>query len=228
MLKVCFVFLLFLTISCTRKLETTSTSIIIQAPKKWNKSASSLNAFPDNRKICYGVNVTAADLIDAPANSCEPDRGIMAGYVEAGVPLEVEVPKGAGRRIEVLAFVFPEGINDPCPQMRNTFTDVDMARLYTIGVAEGVELKDSEQQVNIQANFPDQANHWAADKAIPGSCYVAMPDPVNGVTPSNPAPPGSRIISGGGVASSASFKLKSKIGQAVQNKNAQSSNFKIK
>src|SRR5262245_57367198 len=90
-------------LGCTRAVKK-ETSVVRIDTKKISKTNGALGAAPAGYKICYGVNVTAADIAAAP-RSCGAPLGRFAGFVESGAELAVEVPPGSGRTVDVYAFL---------------------------------------------------------------------------------------------------------------------------
>src|SRR5690606_27352661 len=106
-------------LGCQRQASQTST-ITIRVPKAANMSrksggVGSMAALPSDRKSCYAVSVTGPGITMSPSHICAPPTGLRAGFVEPGAMIEMQVPKGKDRKIELFAFLQSPGQDLPCP-----------------------------------------------------------------------------------------------------------------
>lgn len=178
-------------------------------------SATGDSSWPLDRKICFGVSIDAADI---PSNSaeCSPQTGIVAGFVEAGGTLEVEVPRGSARRIDLYAYL--QDLASPCPKMPSKLDGEMSLQTYRVAVIERIDLLDTEQVVNMKAVFPGRSQHLAQQLNYPASC---LPRPRR----SNP---GFLISSGAQVATGGNFELRGRIGKPLHRPSSMSGgNFRL-
>ncbi len=160
---------------CDRGAKKDSSSIVIQAPNAGNPytktgGVGALAAMPTDRKVCYGVNVTAPDIAVTAPNECSFRAGLLAGFVEPGATVELSVPKGSGRKVELYAFLQAVGENLPCPVLGPTLPADKLVSTYLVGVAEGINLQGDQVSVSIHASFPGLSQNIAQTLTFPSSC----------------------------------------------------------
>jgi len=195
-------------LGCSRQVEQGGRSVITirvpSAKNTFNKSGGvgAMSAMPSDRKACYGINVTGPG-IQGPSNMCHPSAGIMAGFVEPGVEVSVEVPKGPNRTIELVAYLQNTGDNLPCPGYSPNMPPARLAATYKVGSAV-TDVTGPTTEVTITADFPGLANTVASQLSLPASCTVAA-------TPTNNTP-GFDVLSGGGFANAGTINLSARIG----------------
>ena len=59
---------------------------------------------PTDRKICFAVSISGPGIEKFAFIQCLPEFSITAGFVELENLIDVLVPKGDGRRIELFIF----------------------------------------------------------------------------------------------------------------------------
>ncbi len=196
----CFV---LLGLSCTKKpdLNGGSTVITLQLPAKDGSSkalgkggVSAFSAIPVNRKACFGVNVLADDIVALPENSCNPKVGIVAGFIESGGTISLEVPRGERRTFDLYLYLAPEGDVSPCPPMPLRFSTAQLKNLYYIGTSGPVSLTKLVEEINIVASFPGLEQTFAAVNSYPASC-TTFPQ----VQPGFSVIPDRRVVTGGNI-----------------------------
>ncbi len=197
------IFLLFFSLSCTKKpnVNEGSTVISLKLPGKDGSSkaagkggVSAFAALPASRKACFGVNVLANDIVGLPANTCNPKVGIVAGFIESGGTISLEVPRGEGRTFDLYLYLAPEGDVGPCPAMPQRFSTAQLKNLYYIGTSGPVALTKLVEEINIVADFPGLTQTLAAVNSYPASC-TTFPQ----VQPGFSVIPDRRVVTGGGI-----------------------------
>ncbi len=151
--------------------EASSTSVTILAPGNLDIVGVQSLAMPADRKICYGVNVVAADIPIEQSGSCHPPLHLKAGFVESGQALFLAVPTGTNRTFELYAHIISK--SSECPSWDATFQDAqdNFFQTYLIGKTVGVNLSSAEQTVNIEYEFPGDGASLASQSA--GACGTA-------------------------------------------------------
>lgn len=194
-------------VSCTKKKPEGSSVIALHVPSvgSANTKEGSFAAIPEGRKACFGVSITAADILGTPATTCSPKTGIVAGFVESGGTVQVEVPKGEGRTFELYMYLAPDGDTNPCPEMGKVFSAAQLAGLYFMGSASGVAINNPVEDVTITATFPGVAQTLATAQAYPANC-VATTAPSGGRT-------GLWLSSAAGAATGGGMKLLAHVGE---------------
>lgn len=164
-------FLLILIAGCGRKVSNLST-ISIHAPDSANSSGKvgAMAAMPVNRKACYGISVTGPGISGHEASACSPQTGVVAGFIEGGGLIEAQVERGTGRDIKLFVFLQNVGEDLPCPSMGATFLGTQLAQIFLVGNATGIELSQDVQTITIEANFPGETQNIAVTSGMSPSC----------------------------------------------------------
>ncbi len=161
---------------------------------------------PADRKACYGVNITGPG-INANSNSCGPTSGILAGFVEPGANIEVSLPRGTDRKIELYAFLQQVGQNNPCPGLGGNLPASQLINTYLIGSANNVDAVGDVTVVEITATLPGTTHHLAQDLSLPVTCTA-------GAQQNNL--PGFHVSNGHGVVTGGTYKIIGGVGRPVQ------------
>ncbi len=223
-MRLCFKFISllclgFLISSCNRpQAEDDERSVIsIQAPQS---KIGSLSVIPSTRKACFGVNISAADIEAPKKKECSPGLSLFAGFVEAGANLELEVPRGSGRKIDLYLYLQKSGENNPCPQMSTYFSQSDLGQLYFLGSTENISLTKSVETVTITANFPGESQNLFQQLSLPASCVTSTSPSSNNS--------GARIFVGSGVSVGSGMKLYGRVGSTYHVQELTGSGIKLK
>lgn len=157
-------------------------SIVISAPRGL---ASSL---PAGRKACYGVSVRGPGIESRSGNSCSPPTGVISGFVAAGEPMALEIPKGEARVFELILFLMPYGDNGACPTFSPAFANSQLSSFYLVG-SVSVDIVLDATDIKITTSFPGLAANIAYQTNMSSTCKAyARPE----------MPPSPYSISGGG------------------------------
>jgi len=144
-----------------------------------HKIGASNTSLPASRKVCYAVNITASDIPPKSA-PCTPALGVFAGFIQEGGTIELEVPRGSGRQIDLYMYLLPQNNNGPCPQSTNSFAGLDLASLFLVGTQQNLDLSQDTQTVTIDVQFPGLTQHIGQQMNLPSSC-VAQERTINKV-----------------------------------------------
>lgn len=193
-MKACFVvaaLLLGLTlfVSCSRKNTAAKSSVLLRLPSGVAGSAKvgALATFPENRKICWAVNVTGPD-IPMRSEPCFAPLGVYAGYVEPGSQISLSVSKGLNRRVDVFAYLLNAGDQSICPNLDSTLNSINLNEVYRVGSAF-TELTLDEQQVELGVAYPGESGSIQNIFGLPASCSPVEPNPINPITGDPQIPP---------------------------------------
>ncbi len=140
---------------------------------------SPLAVLPTDRKLCYGVSISGPGIDKTAASQCSPELSATAGFVEAGGLIEVVIPKGEGRRIELYLFAQKAGENNPCPQMGSVLPATRLKQVYFLGKVEGLSLVKDTEEVEIPITFSGIEQNIAQTLALPSSCLANQDPAVN-------------------------------------------------
>lgn len=204
-------FILVICLGCQRDIAKSGSTLTIQAPQALNSMNKSggvgaLAAMPTNRKACYGVNVSGPGIFSHQTDSCSLMVGMMAGFIEPGEMIELKVPKGEGRRVELYAYLQDPGQNLPCPEFTKSLTPMQVTHIFQVGLATGVNNSGEKTEVEIVASFPGVTNYLAQQLAMPATCSSGVVVNVNR--------PGFQVSSGQRVATGGTVKLIGRLGRA--------------
>lgn len=196
-LRILLLFILLLALGCSRKPDSGMALVSIMAPTNLNPTKAALNqkdklikakknqkqnqkqnqltslaALPTDRKLCYGVSISGPGIDKTAASQCSPELSATAGFVEAGELMEVLIPKGEGRRIELFLFAQKVGENNPCPQMGSVLPPTRLKQVYLLGKVEGLRLLKDTEEVEIPVAFSGIEQNIAQSLALPPSCLT--------------------------------------------------------
>lgn len=181
-------------------------------------------AIPDHLKACYAVNVTAADLPTA-VDVCSPATGVVAGFAPANTNLEVIVPQGFSRKIELLMYLYPKTSTEPCPSITAKVNSAILNSVYVVGTVPSVNFLNAEETISIEVNFPGLSQHIAQQFSLPANCAT-------GATPVGETLKGFYHSSAQGSAddgaSPATIHLKARIGSSAPAIKASNANYILK
>ena len=150
------------TASCTRKAKGPGSLLRIQAPTGQGK-VGSMAAAPAGLKKCYAVNVTGTGIAPT-ARSCGSSLGAFAGFVEAGGTLELNVPVGTGRTVDLYLYLAPDS-SVGCPQLTAACTATLSCNTYKVATATGVDTSQTETTVEMTVDFLGLSNNAVAQEA---------------------------------------------------------------
>lgn len=183
-----FVFIIFVA-GCTRATKPNLSKLSIQTPRdafsSEKGSLQTMGTFPSGRKACYAVNITAGDIPAVTSASCSFPMGLTAGFVEEGQTIQLEVPRGENRKIELYAFLYPTGDNSSCPEFVKTLTPQQMASTYRVAVTGNVSMVEPEVTVEMQMDFPGVAQNISQQLGLPAGCATPQVNRLNGFTVSS-------------------------------------------
>lgn len=198
------IFLSILMFGCSRPLTGDLSKISIQLPSEQHLGkVGALSALPANRKACFGINVTGQGIPSDAANSCSPNTGVLAGFVEPGQVIEAKVPKGPSRTIRLYVFLQEVGQNIACPTFAKTLTPTQLLNTYLVGTKENIDLEAPEVTVSITMSFPGLSQNLAQQMSLPNTCTSGS---------SQTSLLGFGVTTSAGSSAGTGVKLKAKIG----------------
>lgn len=103
-----------------------------------------------------------------------PAFGALAGFVESGGLLDLTVPRGTNRQIELYLFLMNAGDNGACPGL-GKFTSSYFSNIYKVASLSNVTLSKSVEVVEIDAVFPGETQNLAVQMSIPATCTAGAP-----------------------------------------------------
>lgn len=141
-------FLIFLT-GCDR-MKMSGNRLAFKAP---DQAALGLPEIGADKKFCFGVNVTAADIVGRAASACAPKWGqATEQLVDSGQDIVTSATSGKGRDIELYAYL--TDASGACPSGSEAWaaSAAALGRLYKVGVVTGVEISGEETVVSMPIN----------------------------------------------------------------------------
>lgn len=119
---------------------------------------------------CYAINVTASDLPAGSTGSCSIPTGIFSGFVAAGGTLQLDVPRGSARKLEVL-FYKRLNANAKCPTFdANSFNSMDPASVVRVGKVDSFETKSDSVTVDVYLTVPGDAESLISQYKLAAAC----------------------------------------------------------
>jgi len=144
----------------------TESTISIVTPASMGKMGS----LPSDRKVCYGANIKGPGIDSSADNSCAIPAGVLSKFVEPGATLEVSVPKGSDREVELFAYLQPAGQNTACDSLTvDLGTASKLQGMYKVGSADNVDAS-SNKNISIDVEFPGLNTNVADQYALPDNC----------------------------------------------------------
>lgn len=228
-------------VGCQRAPSKDASKVTIQTPQSSGNQKAGLSALsvpPENRKACYGVNITASDIASTK-QECRPALGISSRFVEAGGLLDLEVTRGAARKIDLYLYLFPEGENGSCDTLSLNNSSLNLANTYLIGTSGSISIQKDVETIAIDASFPGTASHLVQQLGLPATCLpettpAPSPSPVPTPPPSStptssyhPAPLFS-VSTAQGVASGGNIKIIGRVGRPVEQGTATGSGYRLR
>ncbi|MCB9025404.1 MAG: hypothetical protein H6625_03730 [Bdellovibrionaceae bacterium] len=159
---------LFFLASCSRESSDYS-SLMVQLPEHLSKNKVAGLGFQDDvAKICYAVNVVGPGL-PAGSNACGPVPGVFSAFMPAGSQLELLVPNGTGRTVELYMLAL-NATNDTCPKWDQACDSKFNCGVYKVGQKTNVDTTKSETIVEILLDFKNWNDHVVKQSAQPNLC----------------------------------------------------------
>lgn len=167
--------------ACSRAPVSGTSKIRIQAPAAsdaLNKTGGvgALASVPSGRKMCYAVNVTGSGMGDTPS-SCGPTMGTFKGFVEPSGSIEIELPYGSGRTIELFGYLKAAGDTSPCPGFGGGWSPDFVNNSYVLGSKPNVSMLSPTVEVEVEITFPGVSSTIASQLSLPSSCTTVPPAP---------------------------------------------------
>jgi hypothetical protein len=158
--------------SCDRKSEEHS-QLKILVPQK-----SSFNTnWPNLDQLCWGANITGEGIKNYQPAGCAFQWGLIGGMVESGKQIELTVPRGPKRKIEV--FVWQKLSAQTCLSHQQ-LTVAELQALYKVGEVKSFDIVKSIETIDVDVNFPSDSKSWLTTLGQEKSCNlqnVVTPEP---------------------------------------------------
>lgn len=154
--------------SCSRPQAEESSSITIDT-KSFHKVGLLSSTLPPEDQSCFAVDVQGEGIPSAsPQGQCSEVVGLFKGFVPAGQPLVVDVPRGPGRVFRV--YLFRRNAGGACPGIEVMTQQQNQSKVYRIATSAAVTLEKEEETVELTASYPGDFSHIATN--YPSSCSV--------------------------------------------------------
>lgn len=161
--------------ACDRSSNGSTAQLTLRIPDSKHllqKANSATSLLPSNRKACFAVNVTGPGITMGEDNVCSFTSGIVSGFAESNSTIQLTVPKGANRKVEVFLYL-SENTEDACPKASAALVASQIRNVFLVGTANGVDTMNDQTQVEITVQFPGTNNHLAQTLGLPSSCSAA-------------------------------------------------------
>ena len=139
--------------------------------------------------VCFIVNVTTPEVPPKfPGGSCGIPVGVLSGSAKPGGSLELSVPFGSSRVLDVFAYV-QANPSLPCPTVAGGFGALDLGKIVRVGRSNAFDTKAKQVEVAVTVTQPATATDIVEQYGMPPSCRPVSQPPPAGAG-------GSRIVSG--------------------------------
>lgn len=136
-----------------------------------NKSTNTLtpqSAFP----FCYLVNIRGDGIASTPS-SCAPASGLNSGFREPSSKIEMDVPSGNPRTVELFGYIPRTG--ETCATAPSDLSAIPVNRLFKLGETPNVDMTPAEVIVTLEARFGGLNTHFGVSASLASSCFANLP-----------------------------------------------------
>ena len=160
----------FLNSGCTREGKANGAKVTITSDAIQSFAS---NPIPAGYKACYALNVKAPDL-DGLGSTCHPKLGIFDGFYNLGQAvdgqnaMEIIVPFGEQREVELLVYLIDETSTELCP-----FWDplgVNYSNVYRVASQSGLKMIDPEMEITLNLDFPGMTSDISTTDGLSADC----------------------------------------------------------
>lgn len=186
--------------SCSMKQEGPS-RLTIQVP-----SVSALNSSQKISSLsyawanaCFMVSVKGEGIETTTPNACSIETGRFSGSVAPGGVLSIEVPKGAGRSLDL--FVFFKSGTGACPTA-TSLAAFNASSTVRVAQVASFDTFASETNLNVTVSLPNSSENLITQYSLPSTCKANSFVPGTG---------SSAIVAGHAIQSGGSFKAQTTV-----------------
>ena len=166
-----FLILVLTLVACTRKAADHSSVHISLPGTPAQLKASSVQALSDPT-FCFYVNITGSGLTQT-SSACAPAEGTSSGFVEPFAAVEILVPKGSGRTVELYGYI-PRA-SETCATLGSALASVPVNRLFRLAQKPGIDMSADQVTVDLTEKFPGITQHYGLQGPLPPACYASLP-----------------------------------------------------
>ncbi len=220
-----FSFLVFAS-SCSRP-NLKKNNIIFSFPKNYinlnhSKLFSTLDSSISYDLLCFGVNIKSSTINNLPAQSCQPEQGIIIGAVEPGKNIQATVPNNSTLiNIEVYGFL-RNSISEPCPTLQPGIWNWAISKTYLLYSQDNITITHPETNVLVKINLPDSKQNISVSNNWPPTCLNFENPNSNNKNRIFPLSPGGIVSSGN------KYKINSKLSFKSEMTTLKGSKYEIK
>ena len=160
--------------SCGMTAASKDSKLSIQFP-----TVASLNAMPGSNKIsaqgyawanaCFIVSVTGPG-ISTHKSTCEVENGTFRGSIPPGGSVELDVPRGPARKLDLFAY-FRASPTDLCPTA-SRLAAFDVSKTVRIGQVAAFDLFTAAVTVNAKVTLPNSTDNLLTQYSLPKTCLT--------------------------------------------------------
>jgi hypothetical protein len=132
------------------------------------------SAQTSNLKACFAVSVKGDGIPQQDSGQCDISYGNFSGLALLGQSIELEVPFGKNRRIDIF-YVLSESNCEPFDISKGLGKTFGGDRVHLLGSAEGVDTDQSEVVVQVDVDWPSTANTLSEKFELPQTCNKGRP-----------------------------------------------------
>lgn len=147
--------------------------VLVQVPtaEQMASGGASRQAIADFNRLCFYINAVADDM-ELRKDRCDTDKGIVTAGVGPGGLLEVEVPFGNHRKIQILGY---ERLlsTEACPSLVETLPKAHRRRYHRLGESDLFNVTAAEMSVKVNIQVPDRGSNLVTQLGLPADCLPA-------------------------------------------------------
>lgn len=122
--------------------------------------------------LCYMVNIRGDGIPISRSDACDLEVGVFAGSAGPGDSLELEVPSGKARRLDVYGYLRSSS-ETSCPALKSGFERLDRARLFKLAEVASFDALSSTVELAVSFAAPSATNQVGAVLGLPGRCSAS-------------------------------------------------------
>lgn len=133
-------------------------------------SVKSSNLKPQKTEsgFCYYINITGPGISQTPY-SCAPTEGINLGFLEPLKEIQIDVPYGNDRAIELYGYLARE--NEVCSELSSSLISVPINRLFRMAQKKQLEIATKQTEIVLEISFPGIFRNIGVDTGMNSDCF---------------------------------------------------------
>ncbi len=159
-------------LSCSNQMENQSSRVSFSLPASMHHQK--VGALQTSLAACFAVSIRGENLAKVRPGSCDGEYGLFAGLSPLGGTLQMEVPYGSNRTIDIYYILSNSGCQnfDVTRGLGQTFGS---DRVHLISRTPNIDMNQSEVTVEVDIDWPSEVNTLAQSLSAPSTCNKGAP-----------------------------------------------------